>query len=101
MRVVGAESALLERFASSRSGVAQTRVPSLPSDVTDLDAHSWVEVYFNGIGWVPFDPTPSAAPAESQSDGSGAGSAAPGGGGISAKDLEAEFGERALPAREP
>lgn len=26
--------------------------------VTDLDAHSWVEVYFNGIGWVPFDPTP-------------------------------------------
>ena len=26
--------------------------------VRDLDAHSWVEVYFNGIGWVPFDPTP-------------------------------------------
>jgi transglutaminase-like putative cysteine protease len=22
------------------------------------DAHSWVEVYFTGIGWVPFDPTP-------------------------------------------
>ena len=35
--------------------------------VRDLDAHSWVEVYFNGIGWVPFDPTPAAAPAESQS----------------------------------
>ncbi len=37
--------------------------------VRDLDAHSWVEVYFTGIGWVPFDPTPSAAPAESQSNG--------------------------------
>jgi transglutaminase-like putative cysteine protease len=35
--------------------------------VRDLDAHSWVEVFFTGIGWVPFDPTPTAAPAESQS----------------------------------
>jgi hypothetical protein len=31
--------------------------------VSDFDAHSWVQVYFNGIGWVIFDPTPSAAPA--------------------------------------
>ena len=31
--------------------------------VRDLDAHSWVEVYFTGIGWVPFDPTPIRAPA--------------------------------------
>jgi hypothetical protein len=29
--------------------------------VRDLDAHSWVEVYFSGIGWVTFDPTPRAA----------------------------------------
>ena len=34
--------------------------------VRDRDAHSWVEVYFNGIGWVPFEPTPSAAPAGAQ-----------------------------------
>jgi hypothetical protein len=34
--------------------------------VTDLDAHSWIEVWFEGIGWVPFDPTPAAAPASSQ-----------------------------------
>jgi transglutaminase-like putative cysteine protease len=27
--------------------------------VRALDAHSWVEVYFSGIGWVPFDPTPA------------------------------------------
>ena len=27
--------------------------------VTDHDAHEWVEVWFQGWGWVPFDPTPS------------------------------------------
>lgn len=27
-------------------------------EVTSDDAHAWVEAYFNGIGWVPFDPTP-------------------------------------------
>ena len=26
--------------------------------VTDHEAHAWVEVWFRGIGWVPFDPTP-------------------------------------------
>ena len=25
--------------------------------VTEADAHSWVEIYFSGIGWVPFEPT--------------------------------------------
>jgi transglutaminase-like putative cysteine protease len=35
--------------------------------VRDLDAHSWVEVWFTGIGWVPFDPTPARSPAGSQS----------------------------------
>jgi transglutaminase-like putative cysteine protease len=27
--------------------------------VRDLDAHSWVEVWFPGIGWTTFDPTPA------------------------------------------
>jgi transglutaminase-like putative cysteine protease len=26
--------------------------------VTDRDAHTWVEVWFRGYGWLPFDPTP-------------------------------------------
>ena len=36
--------------------------------VRDLDAHSWVEVWFPGIGWVTRDPTPAASPARSQPD---------------------------------
>jgi transglutaminase-like putative cysteine protease len=35
-----------------------TRSPRGDYEVTGLDAHAWVEVLFEGIGWVPFDPTP-------------------------------------------
>ncbi len=40
--------------------------------VRDLDAHSWVEVWYNDIGWVTFDPTPAAAPPRSQPNEAGA-----------------------------
>jgi transglutaminase-like putative cysteine protease len=64
--------ALMLRMAGVPARVAAGFAPgSLNRDtgeyrVRDLDAHSWVEVYFNGIGWVTFDPTPAAAPAEAQ-----------------------------------
>ncbi len=28
-------------------------------EVTGRDAHAWPELYFEGLGWVPFEPTPS------------------------------------------
>jgi transglutaminase-like putative cysteine protease len=28
--------------------------------VTTDDAHAWVEAWFDGLGWIPFDPTPIA-----------------------------------------
>ncbi len=41
----------------------QSGAPSGPGRfaVTARDAHEWVEVYFTGVGWVTFDPTPPAA----------------------------------------
>jgi transglutaminase-like putative cysteine protease len=29
-----------------------------PRVITSDDAHAWVEAWFDGFGWVPFDPTP-------------------------------------------
>jgi MYXO-CTERM domain-containing protein len=34
--------------------------------VRDTDAHSWVEAWFDRIGWVTVDPTPPETPARSQ-----------------------------------
>jgi len=44
--------------------------------VRALDAHSWVEVYFTGIGWVPFDPTPPRVASSPIGEGAGQGSKA-------------------------
>lgn len=65
-----------EYFASSMAVMLRTLgIPSrevngfLPGEYNDLggdyivrasDAHSWVEVFFPGTGWIVFDPTPDA-----------------------------------------
>jgi protein-glutamine gamma-glutamyltransferase len=65
-----------EYFASSMAILLRTLgIPTrevngfLPGEYNDLggdyivrasDAHSWVEVYFPGVGWQVFDPTPAA-----------------------------------------
>ena len=69
--------ALMLRMLGIPARVASGFSPGTPSEsgtyvVSDFDAHSWVEAYFSGIGWVPFDPTPAAAPAQSQTTGLGA-----------------------------
>jgi transglutaminase-like putative cysteine protease len=77
--------ALLLRLNGIPARVAAGFAPGIEDTTTDefrvrdMDAHSWVEVYFSGIGWVAFDPTPSASPAAAQEgDDDAAGSAAAG-----------------------
>jgi transglutaminase-like putative cysteine protease len=63
--------ALLLRFGGVPARVATGfspggfRTPPGEWVVRDRDAHSWVEAWFDGIGWVTFDPTPTATPARS------------------------------------
>ena len=83
--------------------------------VTELNAHAWVEIYFSGFGWVPFDPTPGSAftrnagdessgtPPDSASDenqtidpGDAAPTPTP-----SAEDLSGDDGASSLPTPEP
>jgi transglutaminase-like putative cysteine protease len=40
------------------AGFSSGRYDSGQWVVTDQDAHEWVEVWFRGWGWLPFDPTP-------------------------------------------
>ncbi|MGY1752676.1 transglutaminase family protein [Blastococcus sp. SYSU D01042] len=58
----GAMAAMV-RAAGLPSRVALGYTPGDPVEdgsrlVTSDDAHAWVEVFFAGFGWVPFDPTP-------------------------------------------
>jgi transglutaminase-like putative cysteine protease len=44
-------------------------------EVRGMNAHAWVEVYFEGVGWVQFDPTPSGPRQAAQEDALSQGSA--------------------------
>jgi hypothetical protein len=62
-------AALLLRMAGVPARVVAGFATGVPHgagrfDVRDLDAHDWIEVYFQGYGWVPFNPTPGAAAAD-------------------------------------
>jgi transglutaminase-like putative cysteine protease len=54
--------ALMARLLGIPARVAAGFVPGKYHDdywqVTDHDAHTWVEVWFPRYGWLPFDPTP-------------------------------------------
>lgn len=73
--------------------------------VRGTDAHSWPEVYFEGHGWIPFEPTPrsdvpATPPDYTTPAGAGAGGAAgAGGGALGAGAAAAETGLRGLGER--
>ena len=68
LRMVGIPARVATGFSP---GTPQPDAPGVYK-IRDYDAHSWVEVYFQDIGWVTFDPTPASSPAASQNDDGGA-----------------------------
>jgi transglutaminase-like putative cysteine protease len=58
LRLAGVPARVVAGFATGKQ-IAPDRY-----DVRDLDAHEWIEVYFGGYGWVPFNPTPAADPVQ-------------------------------------
>jgi protein-glutamine gamma-glutamyltransferase len=61
-------AALLLRLAGVPTRVVVGFATGVPESggrftVRDTDAHAWIEVYFQGYGWVAFNPTPAAAQA--------------------------------------
>jgi hypothetical protein len=61
-------AALLLRLAGVPARVVVGFATGIPEPggrftVRDKDAHTWIEVYFQGYGWVAFNPTPPAAQA--------------------------------------
>jgi transglutaminase-like putative cysteine protease len=54
LRYLGIPARVAVGFTSGTPNEDRTRWT-----VTDHDAHAWVEVWFRGWGWLPFDPTPA------------------------------------------
>ena len=56
LRTVGVPTRLAVGYTSGE----ETEVPGIYA-VRDSNSHGWVEVYFPGYSWVPFEPTPGQA----------------------------------------
>lgn len=61
LRMAGIPARVVSGFST---GATDTKTSEFI--VRDFDAHSWVEVYYPGWGWLTFDPTPGDSPARSQ-----------------------------------
>ncbi|MDO9354990.1 MAG: transglutaminaseTgpA domain-containing protein [Solirubrobacteraceae bacterium] len=85
LRLAGVPVRVVAGFATGKEVGGNTY------EVRGTDAHAWIEVYFQGFGWVPFDPTVSdtaarvdpsvgiAKPETPQDEASGAAASAPDG----------------------
>ena len=56
LRIHGVPARYVEGYYLSAAAAAESGTS--PAALTAQDAHAWVEVYFDGIGWMPVDVTP-------------------------------------------
>ncbi|MFC6200962.1 DUF4129 domain-containing transglutaminase family protein [Lactiplantibacillus nangangensis] len=57
LREIGIPARWAQGFTGGSRG-QKTKDGRYHYSILNSNAHSWAEVYFTGIGWVPFDPTP-------------------------------------------
>jgi len=60
LRSLGIPTILLSGYGPGTATGKFTTAHQPIFQVTSTDAHSWVEAYFPGYGWVPFEPTPQS-----------------------------------------
>ena len=51
------------------SGVLAETVADTPVEIRRLNEHAWVEVYFDGVGWLPVEVTPGTLDGDSEGNG--------------------------------
>jgi len=97
LRMGGVPARVVSGFETGTRGGSHTWL------VSDLDAHSWVQAWFSGYGWVTFDPTPAGSSGDGLSPIAGtsvsaAGSSAPSRAQPSAASASARTGRRSAGA---
>ena len=58
LRYLGIPARVAAGFTSGAFDPASPGATEGTWRVNDRNAHAWVEVWFKGYGWLPFDPTP-------------------------------------------
>ena len=60
LRSLGIPTVLVSGYGPGTASGHSTAAHQPIFTVTTTDAHAWVEAYFPGFGWVPFEPTPAS-----------------------------------------
>jgi hypothetical protein len=61
LRSLGIPTRLVSGYGPGTTRTQTGRTGDRTLEVTTSDAHDWVEAYFPGYGWIPFEPTPSSS----------------------------------------
>ncbi len=61
LRTLGIPTRLVSGYGPGTTRAQSGRQGQREQTVSTSDAHSWVEGYFPGYGWIPFEPTPPSA----------------------------------------
>ncbi len=66
LRSLGIPARLVSGYGPGTTRAQSGRAGQRQQEVTTSDAHSWVEAYFPGYGWIPFEPTPPSVQGDYQ-----------------------------------